>query len=195
MGIGYKGVERLPLNGVSGVPRQNAHLLHALSHSQVLHRGGVCANFGAKSFHEPPQSFSTEDISSPAAHVALFNIRLEPPTKIQGVFGWMIGQDPAQVVYDHVSVIVCLQKPVGLIPVFLHDVVESAYGFPVQLIPTLLGVQADCGKIWIIHRAYEHYDVTVTTPCGFHVPSFLFKVTGTGHNPTQNTHTFVKIIG
>lgn len=187
-----EGVKRFSVQSVPGVSRQNAHLLQTLPQRQVLHRGGVRAHFGPKTFHEPLQGLFAEHVTRPPAHVALLGVRLEAFAKVDGLVGGVVGQNPAQVVHHHVGVVVRLQEPVRVVGMALVHVVEGSDRLPVELVTALLGAEAHRGEVWILHGAHEHHHIAMASPGGPDMASSALQVIRTGHHPTENTHFLVQ---
>lgn len=187
-------VEGLTLYTVPRVSCQHSHLLQALTHSQVLHRGSMSAHLGAEALHKSRQRLLAEHVSSSAAHVALLDIGFEALAKVDGLLGGIIRQDQAQVVHHHKSVIVSLEEPVRVVAMVLQGVMECSDGLPVELITSFSRFKAHSWEVRILLRAHEKHRVAVTTPRCFHVPSLWLQVVRAGHDPAQNTYLFVKFI-
>lgn len=188
-------MKRLPLQAVSGVPRQHAHFLHALPHGEVLYRGGVRAHLGFESFHEAPESLFAQNVACAAAHVALLGVGFEPPAVIDGLVGRVVREKPPEVVHDDIRVVICFEEPVSLVDVMLVGVVEGPDGFPVKLVPTFFRTQAHRGEVGVLHGAHENHYITVARPRVFDVPCLGLQVAGACHHPAKNTHLFVQLVG
>lgn len=84
-----------------------------------------------KSFHR----LFAQDVAGAAAHVALFDKRLETAAEINGFSRFVGREHVAQILDYHVRVVVGLQKPIGFVRVFAVDVLEGLFRFPPEVIP------------------------------------------------------------
>lgn len=195
MVLWHEGVKCFSVQRVPGVSRQNAHLLQTLPQRQVLYRGGVCAHFGSKTFHEPLQGLFAKYVARPSAHVALLCVWLEAFAKVDGLVGGVVRQNPAQVVHHDVGVVVRLQEPIRIVGMVLVHVVEGSDRLPIELVTALLGAKAHRGEVWILHRAHEHHHIAMASPSGPDMASSALQVIRTSHHPTENTHFLVQHVG
>jgi len=194
MVLWHKWVEGFSMQSISGVPRQNAHLLQTLPQRQVLYGCGVWANFGSKTFNKSLEGLFAQHVACPSAHVALLGERLETFAKVDGLFRCVVGQNPAQVVHDHICVIVRFKEPVCFTRMMLVDIMESSNGLPVELVTALLSAQAYSGEVWVLLRAHEHHHVAVATPGGPDVARPALQVIRSSHHPTENANRLIQRI-
>ena len=158
-------VKRMSSSPISGVPRFHLHDLHAFSQSHVLKGGAVRTFPSLEAIYKPPESLLAKDIARTPTHVPLLDEWGKPSAKVHWLFWVVFGQGVAKILHDNIGVVVCFQEPVCFIKVVLMDVLEGSDGFPVQLLPSLTHIQANCGEV-CLHRAHVQNFVTALRPCG-----------------------------
>lgn len=126
---------------VPAVCRLYPHCLHTLSQSHVFNLGEMGARSGAEAVNESSQRLLAEDVACSARHVAIFNERVKSSSQIHGRFCVILGQSVAEILYDHVRVVVGFHEPIRVVHVVLVDVLESSNGLPVQVLPALADIE------------------------------------------------------